>query len=577
MSLNTIKKLSFMLIIGSFLTIAFNNCEKPKGSEEGASEEYRKLSDDPCEDQLINFYSRSYQPFLVSNCSSCHSVGPGKGQFSHKDTLISFKDFMQIGYSKVSSNAISEGHNPPYSGSQHTQTVNDLKITWIKALSENDLCKGGSGDVQEVLTLKQRSHFALAGKSVPVMNDNEERRIEFDFASELSSLDSSPLPDLQGAKFSVMIRKVLKGTERYYSVHSPRVFGGGVDIQLKGLFTKINNRYISYSTNFIFADAKISKGSLEISGNSLVSTGAVVIAGAVYPDDVISFDFELIAPTIIPPPPPPVILGFSGVRNVLANGTGAVSFTAQLDRASSEVVTFTFTIDSTPICNGGIVNSSTCLPEIHSLLCPNGACPNVNSPKVELARSVVGATFNRFDWDYKLEGTSYSFSPGETSKTVVIKTARDVRYEANRILVIKLEAGVGSISIPETTSMARIAFNKIINPVPAPNQITFSKLMAGGTLYKTCTECHNSVKRDGGYDIQDYELMVSGNKQILVPGADSISYVNGNKVVNPVSLMYRRTLPAFTPESLLMPRLKTLDEDQYNELEDWLTRGALNN
>jgi hypothetical protein len=72
--------------------------------------------------------------------------------------------------------------------------------------------------------------------------------------------------------------------------------------------------------------------------------------------------------------------------------------------------------------------------------------------------------------------------------------------------------------------------------------------------------------------------MISSGKQILVPGADSISYTGlGEKVINPVSLMYRRTLPAFTPESLLMPRLKTLSEQEYADLESWLLSGAKNN
>ncbi len=578
MKLKTIKKLSFLVIVGSFLTVAFNNCGKPADKIEAAAESYSKLSDDPCEDQLMNFYSRSYQPFLQTNCGSCHIQGPGKGQIAHKDTSISYKDFMQIGYAKVSANAISEGHNPPYTGSQHTQTINDLKVTWIKALSENDICKGGSGEVQQVLTLKERANFGFSAKTIPVLADNEEKRVEFSFAADLSSLQGKPLVDLKGAKFSVMIRKVLRGTERYYSVHSPKVFGSTVDTHIKGIFTKINGRYINYSTNFIFADSKIPKGSTEDAVGALVSTGAVVIAGAIFPDDVISFDFENVETTVIPPPPLPVNLSFSGARGVLAGPTGEVSFTATLDKATTEVVTFTYLIDTTPVCNNGVINATTCMPEIYNLMCPSNVCPSVDTTKLDLARSVVGTSFNRFDWDYKLQGSSFSFDPGQTTKTVVIKTARDIRFEKNRVLTIKLEAGLGNVIIPSATASARVGFVKLGNPQPYPGEITFSKLMGGGTLYKTCTECHNSVDRKGGYDIQDYELMISSSKQILVPGGDSITYdSNFNKIVIAASLMYRRTLPQFTPESLLMPRLKTLTPAEYGDIEDWLTSGAKNN
>lgn len=586
MNMRTIRKLSLFVILGSFLTIAFNNCGKPKEAETSSEDNYSKLSDDPCEDQLMNFYSRSYQPFLVNNCASCHSTGPGKGQISHKDTAISYKDFMQIGYSKVSSNAISEGHNPPYSGSQHTQTINELKITWIKALSENDVCNGGSGEVQQVQTLKERANFGLTGKPIPVMNDNEEKRVEFSFAADLSSLQGKAVPDLKGAKLSVMVRKVLKGTERYYSVHSPRIYGSTSDIRVKGLFTKINGRFINYSTNFIFVDSKVPKGSVELATGALVSTGAVVIAGAVFPDDFLSFDFELLETTVIPPPPPPVYLAFTGNRFAMAGDTGEVSFTAVLDKPSTEVVSFTYTIDSGAICNGGTVTgavsatgSPACMPEVYNLLCPNNVCPQgVETPKVDLARSVVGLSFNRFDWDYKLGSSSFNFDPGQTSKTVVIKTSRDVRWEKNRVLTIKLEPGIGNILVPAATGFARIVFDKKKNTQPDADEITYSNLMAGGTLFKTCTECHNSVKRDGGYDIQDYELMVSSNKRILVPGEDRVEYdANFNKTPIAVSLMYRRTLPIYTPESLLMPRKKTLTPAEYNDLENWLTNGAKNN
>lgn len=587
MKINTIKRLALFCIAGSFLTVAFNNCGKPKKEEEAVSESYAKLSDEPCEDQLMNFYSRSYQPFLITNCASCHSTGPGKGQIANKDPHVSYKDFMQIGYSKVSANAISDGHNYPYSGSHHTQTVNDLKITWVKALSEYDLCLGGNGEVQETLTIKQRATFALTPKVIPAMGDNEERRVEFTFASDLSPIKETPVPNLYGAKISFMIRKVLKGTDRTYSVHSPRLYGNTEDIRIKGIFTKINGRYIQYSTNFIFSDSKIPKGATEASTSSLVSTGALTIAGAMFPDDTISFDFELLERTVIPPPPPPVYLSFTGARTVLAPAGGSidpvapaneVTFNVSLDKASTEVVTFTFSIDNTAICNGGVVNATTCLPDVYAVLCPGGVCPNADSARVDLARSVVGASFNRFDWDYKLNGTSFSFEPGETTKSFTIRTSKDIRYERNKLLTVRLEAGIGNIQVVEANSRARIAYNKITNPIPPVGQMTYTKLMSGGTLDKTCTECHNSTKRDGGYDIRDYELMISSNKQILVPGADRVNYdADFNKVVTAVSLMYRRTLPQFTPESLLMPRLKTLTPAEYNDVENWLTNGAKNN
>ncbi len=578
-----VKNLSVLLLVGVITTVAFNNCSKPKddgeSSSSSSSASNQQLSAEPCEDQLMNFYSRSYQPFLVQNCKSCHSTGPGKGQFANPDTSIAYKDFMQIGYSKVSSNAISEGHNLPYTGSKHTVAVNELKITWLKALSEYDMCLGGTGEVQQNLSIKDRSYFGLIGKPIPMMNDGEERIIEYDLTKDLSQLKDKNLPILKGAKFSIAVHKVLRGTERYYSVHSPRIYGSSDDIHVKGLFTLINGRYINYSTNFRYLDAKIPKTAQATTSSSLLSTGAIVVAGAIFPEDKISFDFEILETTEIPLPPPPVNLSFTGTTTVLANSTGEVSFNISLDKPTTEVITFTYTPDTTALCNGGVTNSTNCLPDVYSLVCPGNSCGHLLAPNFEVARSVVGTSFNRFDWDYKLGTTSLSFAPGETLKTITLKTSRDERFESNRVLTLRLEAGLGAVQIPQATAFARIVFNKRINREPPSTEVTFSKLMGtGGALLNTCTRCHNSVRRDGGYDIQDYELMISSDKRILVPGADSISYTDkGKKVIVPVSLMYRRTLSEFTTESLLMPREDQFSADDFVNLEAWLLSGAKNN
>lgn len=563
------------MIASSVLVIGFNNCGKPSQKEE-AVEEYSssKLSEEPCENELMNFYARSYQPFLQENCASCHAKGPGKGQFANSDTVIAYKDFMQVGYSKVSSNAINDSHNFPYTGSKHTVTVNELKVTWLKALQENDICLGGTGDVQENLTVQERSYFGLAGKIIPAMADNEQKVIEFNFAQDLNQLKDKPVSNLGGAKFAITVHKILKGTERFYSVHSPRIYGGTSDIHIKGIFTKINGRYINYSTNFRFVDTNIPKGGTITTASGLVSTGAVSIAGALFPEDAISFDFEVIEPTIIPPPPPPVALSFQGITTVKADGTGMKTFTVMLDKPSTEVVTFTFSVDGSALCNGGVTNTG-CLPEVYALVCPSGICNHLLAAEFSPARSNIGQTFNRFDWDFILQGSSFSFDPGETTKTFTIRTSRDVRFEKNRVMTIRLELGLGSATLVPTASVARIVFDKRTNPDPGPAAETYAKLMSeGGVLYQNCTLCHNSVRKDGGYDIQDYELMVA--KGVLMPGQDSVTYFPVESRVAK-SVMYIRTRPELVPESKLMPRSGELSSDDMNRLEAWLTSGAKNN
>lgn len=575
------------IVISAVLLIGYNNCGKSKKDDSQSSEGFQQqLSAEPCENQLMMFFDRSYHSFLKTNCASCHSNGPGKGQFANNDVTVAYKDFMQVGYSKVSSNAISDGHNPPYSGSHHTQTINDLRVTWVQALSEYDICKGGTGSVDDTLSLKDRAHFALPKIKVPALNDNEEKRIEYNLASDIMALKGDNIPNLAGAKMSFMIRKEVKGTLKYYAVHSPRIYNGQDDIHIKGIFTKINGRYIQHSTNFRFVDKSIPKSVMENSTSSLVSTGAVTIPGAMSVDDEVSFDLEKLETTVIPPPPPPVIVSFTSASVVKADSSGLVTVQIALDRATTEPISYTIEADASPLCGGTTdtvtLNNSTCLPAAYSLLCPGGGC-STTVTNVTKARSVVGTTYNRFDWDYQFTQSSGLFSIGETSKQIQIKTSKDIRYEANRILTLKITIGLGNASVG-SNSQVHIVFDKRQNPIPGPTDITYSKLMnpTNGILLYKCGNCHNSnpSQQQGGYDIANYDLMVS--QGVLKPGQDHASDDgNGNVVKTYASKLFKR-MNSQDPDSgtylTPMPRDKYLDYDtEISFVERWILNGALNN
>lgn len=588
MRLKSMLRTASYIVIGAVLLVGYNNCGKSNKEDSQSSETFQQqLSDDACENQLMMFFDRSYHSFLKQNCASCHSTGPGKGQFANPDITVSYKDFMQVGYSKVSSNAISDGHNPPYSGSHHTQTINDLRVSWIQALSENDICKGGSGSVDDTMSLGDRAHFALPKIKIPPMNDNEEKRIEFNLATQLSAIKGDPVPSLPGAKMSFMVRKEVKGTLKYYAVHSPRIFNGQSDIHIKGIFTKINGRYIQHSTNFRFVDKSIAKSTIENSTASLVSTGAVTIPGTMSADDQISFDFEKVEVTVIPPPPPPVVISFTSAAVVKANNTGLINVQVSLDRTSTEPISYTIEADSSPLCGGSsdtvTLNNSTCLPAAYTLLCPGGGC-STTVTNVTKARSIVGASYNRFDWDYKFSQSSGLFSVGETTKTIQIETSKDIRYEANRILTLKITVGIGNATVGGS-SQVHILFDKRKNPIPGPTDITFSKLMnsSNGILLYKCGNCHNSnpTQQQGGFDIANYDLMVA--QGVLKPGQDhmTVNATTGDVIKTYSSKLYKRMNPQdpdagtyLTP----MPRDKYLDYDtEISYVERWILNGALNN
>lgn len=597
MNFRKLRKAMNYIIILSSLLFSYNNCSPNKSGEETSQSSSAPLilssgsctSTGPCEDQLMRFYNSGYQPFLVQNCATCHSTGPGKGQFAHSNLCTSYPDFMQVGYSKVSSNALSDSHNPPYSGPQHLQTVNELRLSWIKALSEYDACTGGTGSSSNNLSLAERAQFTLGNKTIPAMNDNEERRLEFNL-TQITALKALSVPSLPNARFSVMIKKEVKGTNKVYVVHSPKIYNSTVDIHIKGLFTKINGRYVQYSTNFRFIDNSIRAGTLESDAtNSLLSTGALIIAGVMSPTDQVGFDMELIEPTVIPPPPPPVQMTINSADAILASNSGFVDLQINLNRASSEVISFTLNADTAPICGSGTenttvnINNSTCLPSVYDVLCPGGSCA-ANALSVARARSTAasGNPFSRFDWDYKFGNTSMVFAVGETTKTIRVFLSKDIRHEANRILTLRIERGLGNTVLGK--SSVNVVFNKRKNPVPGPTEVTYSMLMNAnnGILKINCNSCHNSdeARQQGGFDIADYDLMVS--RGVLQPGQDSRTVNPTTGLVTKIfaSKMFKRMNVQDPSNSGLtpMPRDGYLDYDtEISTVERWILNGAKNN
>ncbi len=600
MKLQTIKRTLNYLIILCSLLFSFNNCspdENFKGKNSSSSLSNASTSASlsegvscngasACEDQLMRFYGGGYQQFLVQNCSTCHAAGPGKGQFANNNLCTSYSDFMQTGYTKVSNNAVSDAHNPPYSGPQHIQTINDLRLTWVKALAEYDICNGGTGSVANNMSLEDRAQFSLGTQVIPSLRDNEEKRLEFDLV-QVISLKSLPVPNLPGARFSVMIKKEVKGAVKTYVVHSPRIFNSSQDVRIKGLFIKINGRFIQYSTNFRYLDTSIPKNTLETSNSSLLSTGALVIAGAMTTSDQVGFEVELLEPTVIPPPPPPVQLAINAPNAILANGSGFVDIEVTLNRPALEVVSFSISALGTPICGTGTetipvsVNNSTCMPDVYNLICPNGSCaPNVLA--FTQARSVTGTPFNRFNWDYKFDNISMVFAIGETSKMIRVNLSKDIRYESNKLLSVQIQAGLGNIVLGK--SMTQIVFNKQKNPIPGPTETTYSMLMnpSNGILKINCNSCHNSDQalQQGGFDIADYELMV--NRGVLQPGQDfrTINPVTGVVTKTYASKIFKR-MNVQDPSNLgltPMPRDGYLDYDtEISTVEKWILSGAKNN
>lgn len=585
---NSIKSIFWKsTIVASFavMVLFFNNC---KGKTEGAlnlDEMAAGSASDGqgsgatgtlCEQDIKNLYARGWHEFLKTNCTVCHSNGPGKGRFAAADLNVAFEEFQAVGYVKVGNNAVNTAHNPPYSGVQHTQVVNEMKVEWQKGLQDYAACTGDGSVIPQESQIEKISLKTVA-KALGTANDGVPTPITFDLNTEISRVaGTEALPSVPGARFTIYVTRLKNaGGFTYYSFSSPKIHGATVDVQVEGIFINLNGFLLNYPTTFSYVNKGVRSGSTntgvgDVSG--LISTGSLVAPKVILPTDTVSVSFINITRTTLPPPPPPITVNIAGARTVVVTpGTSYIDVSLSLSAAAVEPVVVTLA-ENNDLCGTAVtlINSNTffrplsssCLASVYSTICPSGSC---SSAVLEFgrARSVTGATYNRFDWDYKFPVNSVTFNPGETTKTLRVTFSTDVRYERNRVLTFDIASVLGSVNLGTNTTVNYV-INKYNNPVPDPDILTFSQLMApnSGILGQNCVKCHNSTDNAGGYDMTDYQLMLA--RRVLIPRDVS-------------SKMYVRMHP--TPEFLAkpMPQDGFLEQPKILEVEKWILDGARNN
>jgi len=580
---HTFLKVGLGLTCG-LLVLFFNNC---RGKSESAlvldgTTSSSKSADNAsgigatgtlCEQDIKNLYDRGWHQFLQTNCAICHTNGPGKGRFANKDLDIAYTEFMQVGYVKVGNNAVSSTHNPPYSGVQHTQTVNELKLEWQKGLQDYATCTGDKS-VIPAENLTEKISLKTTDLQLGLEKDGDKKVLTWTLNSDLTRVKGTDaLPNIPGGKISITVTRLKNASGfTYYTFSSPTLYGASVDTRIQSIFINMNDYLLNYPTTFSRIDKSIRNGSAnDLTG--LISTGSLVAPKVVLPSDRISLSFIDITAVTLPPPPPPIVVTLAeSLVRVVPTGTASMDVTISLSNPAQEPVVVTLS-ENTDLCGvaATYVNSNTlfkdldssCLPDVFNAVCPNGTCADPADKTFGRARSVIGTTWNRYDWDYKFPVNTVTFNVGETSKVLKVLLSTDVRHEKNRLLTLDISAVLGSVNIGANKTQ-HFVIQKSQNPLPSEDVLAFTELMNpnSGILGQNCVKCHNSSINAGGYDMTDYQMMI--DKKVLVPGDVS-------------SKMYVRMHP--TPEFLAkpMPQDGFLTQDLILEVQKWLLDGAKNN
>ncbi len=584
---NKVWKYGLVTSVG-FLILFFNNCKsssetvmqlQSSGLSSSTESGQLTLPSGPtgatgtlCEQEIKNLYARGWQKFLFNNCATCHSNGPGKGRFANAEVNLAYSEFELIGYTKVANNAINSGHNPPYSGLQHVQTINELKLEWQKGIVDFANCSGTAVPVPQITQIEKIT-LKTTDQTIGLEKAGDKKVLTWTINTDLTRIaGTGAVPSIAGAKFSITVTRLLNaGGFTYYTFSSPVIHSNTVDVHLDGIFINLNGILLTYPTTFSYVSKDIRAGTLnDVAG--IMSTGSLVAPKVVTPTDMVAISFIGIKQVVLPPPPPPNLVNIDGPKTILvAKGTGFMDISISLTSPAAEPIIVTLA-ENTDLCGtaGTITNSntlfkvasSTCLPDIYAAICPAGACA-AGAKDYGKARQDVGATYKRFDWDFKFPTSSVSFGPGQSTKTLRVYFSKDIRREQNRVLTFEIASVLGTVNVGANKSVS-FSLTKYDNPIPDGSTLTFSELMSttSGILGQNCTACHNSTDFAGNYDMTDHELMIKNG--VLVPG-------------DLTSKMYLRMHP--TPEFLgkPMPLNGFLTPDKVLEVELWIRAGALNN
>ncbi len=134
-----------------------------------------------CEAELMNLYNQTYFSLLKQSCGSCHTNGPGIGQFGHPDFTTSYNAFKSMTRSSINRNLINAAHQPPFTGAQHQPALDSFTPRWVAAETTYGVCTGNAVAGNGITTLGKTNPAIVAAAA----NPNTWTRITWDLAAEL--------------------------------------------------------------------------------------------------------------------------------------------------------------------------------------------------------------------------------------------------------------------------------------------------------------------------------------------------------------------------------------------------------
>lgn len=275
-----------LLVCGPLLVTLFQNCGQVFEAPvvDLASSGGNIQFSGSCDADLMNLYQRTYFPFLKQNCGSCHTNGPGSGQFGHSDFTTSFNAFRGITRARVERNAVNPSHQPPFTGSQHQTTVDSYSTLWAAAESAYNSCTGSNTGVG-IASLGKSTPLILQRAATPTMWT----RMEWDLHTETADTSiRNQIPLIVGIEARVA---TVNGVRQGYEFRNPTVrlkTGYNGPYRVIGLKIRINGQRMDDVSTYVLADYSINS----TTDTNIAPNSAYALAVIANPADTDAFAIE---------------------------------------------------------------------------------------------------------------------------------------------------------------------------------------------------------------------------------------------------------------------------------------------
>ncbi len=236
-----------------------------------------------CDGPLMSHFSQTYHPFLQQQCGSCHTAGPGTGNFSHPDIMTAYSSFRGLTRARVERNIVNPAHQPPFTGTQHIPVVTNFTPGWEKAEADYNSCMGKSG-IGLVTTPKAN------GLILQRAGTNTWTRLEWDLFTEAADMNlRSKVPLIASIEARVA---VIAAERRGYEFRNPMVKikeGYQGPWRLMSMHLHINNEKMLDVSTYSYIDVSVnSTTDTNISPNT---SFALAVRDSVNANDTFAIEF----------------------------------------------------------------------------------------------------------------------------------------------------------------------------------------------------------------------------------------------------------------------------------------------